>query len=85
MPNSEGKIFFFYLNIFSFYKYYFQIADELIYIYFAAEMMIKMVRNISFYMAILTFSFQIALGVFGKGCYLQETWNKLDCFIVVSG
>ena len=29
--------------------------------------------------------FQIALGVIGKGCYLQETWNKLDCFIVVSG
>ena len=28
---------------------------------------------------------QIALGVVGKGCYLQETWNKLDCFIVVSG
>merc|ERR1719219_1334844 len=21
----------------------------------------------------------------GKGCYLQETWNKLDCFIVLAG
>ena len=27
----------------------------------------------------------VALGVFGRGCYLQKTWNKLDCFIVVSG
>ena len=25
---------------------------------------------------------QVALGVPG---YLQETWNKLDCFIVISG
>ena len=29
--------------------------------------------------------FQIALGVIGNGCYLMETWNKLDCFIVISG
>ena len=28
---------------------------------------------------------KIALGVIGRGCYLQETWNKLDCFIVISG
>ena len=41
----------------------------MIYIYFALEMLIKM----------------IALGLVGRGCYLQETWNKLDCFIVLSG
>ena len=46
-----------------------QTADALIYVYFAVEMFIKMV----------------ALGVMGRGCYLQETWNKLDCFIVLSG
>ena len=27
----------------------------------------------------------VAMGVVGRGCYLQETWNKLDCFIVISG
>ena len=47
----------------------FQVADGLIYVYFAGEMLIKMV----------------AMGVVGRGCYLQETWNKLDCFIVISG
>ena len=46
-----------------------KVADGLIYVYFAGEMLIKM----------------IAMGVVGRGCYLQETWNKLDCFIVVSG
>ena len=28
---------------------------------------------------------KVALGVFGKGCYLSESWNKLDCFIVLTG
>ena len=27
----------------------------------------------------------IAMGLFGKGCYLSETWNRLDCFIVLAG
>jgi hypothetical protein len=26
-----------------------------------------------------------AMGIFGKGTYLVDTWNRLDCFIVVSG
>ena len=75
--------------------------DDVIYLYFLGEMIIKM----------------IAMGVMGRGCYLQvlhfvistiiachyilskvsfmildlkfnklqETWNKLDCFIVISG
>ena len=25
------------------------------------------------------------MGVFGRGCYLAESWNKLDCFIVLTG
>ncbi|CAF4868778.1 unnamed protein product, partial [Rotaria sp. Silwood2] len=25
------------------------------------------------------------MGIFGKGTYLAETWNRLDCFIVISG
>jgi hypothetical protein len=27
----------------------------------------------------------VAMGIFGKGCYLSETWNRLDCFIVLAG
>ena len=46
-----------------------KIIDDVIFAYFAAEMIIKM----------------IALGVFGRGCYLSESWNKLDCFIVLTG
>ena len=46
-----------------------QICDDIIYCYFTLEMVIKM----------------IAMGLFGKGCYLSETWNRLDCFIVLAG
>jgi len=46
-----------------------KVIDDVIYLYFLGEMIIKM----------------IAMGVMGRGCYLQETWNKLDCFIVISG
>ena len=66
----------------------FQIIDDVIYVYFVAEMLIKMVSiKDAFFCWIhgLLSLLQIALGVVGKGCYLQETWNKLDCFIVVSG
>lgn len=27
----------------------------------------------------------IALGIFGKKCYLGDTWNRLDFFIVIAG
>ena len=47
----------------------FQVLDDVIYLYFAVEMFIKM----------------IAMGIMGKGCYLSETWNRLDCFIVLAG
>ena len=46
-----------------------QICDDVIYLYFTVEMFIK----------------TIAMGVAGKGCYLSETWNRLDCFIVLAG
>ncbi|KAK1886194.1 Voltage-dependent T-type calcium channel subunit alpha-1I, partial [Dissostichus eleginoides] len=43
--------------------------DVFIYIFFALEMVIKM----------------LALGIFGRRCYLGDTWNRLDFFIVMSG
>uniref|UniRef100_A0A8C2ZGG6 Ion transport domain-containing protein n=1 Tax=Cyclopterus lumpus TaxID=8103 RepID=A0A8C2ZGG6_CYCLU len=46
-----------------------QAFDAFIYIFFALEMVIKMV----------------ALGIFGRRCYLGDTWNRLDFFIVMSG
>lgn len=27
----------------------------------------------------------IALGLFGQKCYLGDTWNRLDFFIVMAG
>ena len=47
----------------------FQICDDVIYLYFTVEMFIKM----------------LAMGIAGKGCYLSETWNRLDFFIVMAG
>ncbi|KAM4583766.1 voltage-dependent T-type calcium channel subunit alpha-1I-like [Odontesthes bonariensis] len=46
-----------------------QAFDAFIYMFFAMEMVIKMV----------------ALGIFGQRCYLGETWNRLDFFIVMAG
>ncbi|XP_077184073.1 voltage-dependent T-type calcium channel subunit alpha-1G isoform X4 [Paroedura picta] len=46
-----------------------QSFDDFIFAFFAVEMIIKM----------------IALGIFGKKCYLGDTWNRLDFFIVVAG
>jgi voltage-dependent calcium channel T type alpha-1G len=46
-----------------------QMLDDFIFAFFAVEMSIKMV----------------AMGIYGKGTYLAETWNRLDCFIVVAG
>lgn len=46
-----------------------QAFDAFIYIFFAMEMIIKMV----------------ALGIFGRRCYLGDTWNRLDFFIVMAG
>ncbi|XP_025084578.1 voltage-dependent T-type calcium channel subunit alpha-1G-like isoform X7 [Pomacea canaliculata] len=43
--------------------------DHFIFAFFTAEMIIKM----------------IAMGVFGKDTYMADTWNRLDCFIVVAG
>ncbi|CAJ1076741.1 LOW QUALITY PROTEIN: voltage-dependent T-type calcium channel subunit alpha-1I-like [Xyrichtys novacula] len=46
-----------------------QAFDAFIYIFFALEMVVKMV----------------ALGIFGSRCYLGDTWNRLDFFIVMAG
>ncbi|XP_060540015.1 voltage-dependent T-type calcium channel subunit alpha-1H isoform X1 [Pantherophis guttatus] len=43
--------------------------DHFIFAFFAVEMVIKM----------------IALGIFGHKCYLGDTWNRLDFFIVIAG
>ncbi|XP_038639465.1 voltage-dependent T-type calcium channel subunit alpha-1I isoform X3 [Scyliorhinus canicula] len=46
-----------------------QAFDDFIFVFFAMEMVVKMV----------------ALGIVGKKCYLGDTWNRLDFFIVMSG
>lgn len=46
-----------------------QAFDDFIFALFAVEMIIKMV----------------ALGLFGQKCYLGDTWNRLDFFIVMAG
>ncbi|XP_066907873.1 voltage-dependent T-type calcium channel subunit alpha-1G isoform X3 [Halyomorpha halys] len=46
-----------------------QMFDDFIFAFFALEMSIKM----------------IAMGVYGKGTYLADSWNRLDFFIVVAG
>uniref|UniRef100_A0A669Q0L4 Calcium voltage-gated channel subunit alpha1 I n=1 Tax=Phasianus colchicus TaxID=9054 RepID=A0A669Q0L4_PHACC len=46
-----------------------EVFDDFIFIFFAMEMVLKMV----------------ALGIFGKKCYLGDTWNRLDFFIVMAG
>ncbi|XP_060696517.1 voltage-dependent T-type calcium channel subunit alpha-1H [Hemiscyllium ocellatum] len=43
--------------------------DDFIFAFFAVEMVTKMV----------------ALGIFGQKCYLGDTWNRLDFFIVMAG
>nr|XP_055069567.1 voltage-dependent T-type calcium channel subunit alpha-1I-like isoform X2 [Misgurnus anguillicaudatus] len=49
--------------------YILQAFDAFIYIFFALEMVVKM----------------FALGIFGQHCYLGDTWNRLDFFIVMAG
>lgn len=44
-------------------------TDHFVFIYFTMEMLIKMV----------------AMGIIGQRGYLNEGWNRLDCFIVISG
>ncbi|XP_023310380.1 voltage-dependent T-type calcium channel subunit alpha-1H [Anoplophora glabripennis] len=43
--------------------------DEFIFAFFSLEMTIKM----------------IAMGVYGRGAYLADSWNRLDLFIVIAG
>lgn len=53
----------------SFQPPFLQAFDDFIFAFFAVEMVIKMV----------------ALGLFGQKCYLGDTWNRLDFFIVMAG
>ncbi|XP_071560721.1 ca[2+]-channel protein alpha[[1]] subunit T isoform X3 [Temnothorax nylanderi] len=46
-----------------------QMFDDIIFAFFSLEMTIKMV----------------AMGIYGKGTYLADSWNRLDFFIVVAG
>ncbi|XP_030763174.1 voltage-dependent T-type calcium channel subunit alpha-1G-like isoform X1 [Sitophilus oryzae] len=46
-----------------------QTFDEFIFAFFSLEMTIKM----------------IAMGVYGRGAYLADSWNRLDLFIVIAG
>uniref|UniRef100_A0A673LWY7 Ion transport domain-containing protein n=1 Tax=Sinocyclocheilus rhinocerous TaxID=307959 RepID=A0A673LWY7_9TELE len=46
-----------------------QAFDDFIFAFFAVEMVVKM----------------LALGIFGPKCYLGDTWNRLDLFIVMAG
>uniref|UniRef100_A0A6Q2XVN0 Voltage-dependent T-type calcium channel subunit alpha n=1 Tax=Esox lucius TaxID=8010 RepID=A0A6Q2XVN0_ESOLU len=43
--------------------------DGFIFVFFAVEMVVKM----------------LALGIFGRRCYLGDTWNRLDFLIVMAG
>lgn len=47
----------------------FQVFDDFIFAFFTLEMTIKMV----------------AMGVYGRGSYLADSWNRLDMFIVLAG
>ncbi|CAF1073951.1 unnamed protein product [Rotaria sordida] len=46
-----------------------QATDNFVFAFFTIEMCIKMT----------------AMGIFGKGTYLAESWNRLDCVIVLTG
>ncbi|CAG5097992.1 Oidioi.mRNA.OKI2018_I69.XSR.g15322.t1.cds [Oikopleura dioica] len=46
-----------------------EVLDDVVFAYFAVEMVIKM----------------MAMGVWGKLGYLGDSWNRLDCFIVIAG
>nr|XP_034187863.1 voltage-dependent T-type calcium channel subunit alpha-1G isoform X2 [Osmia lignaria] len=46
-----------------------QMFDDIIFAFFSLEMTIKMV----------------AMGIYGKGTYLADSWNRLDFFIVAAG
>lgn len=48
---------------------FFQMFDDIIFAFFSLEMTIKMV----------------AMGIYGKGTYLADSWNRLDFFIVIAG
>ncbi|KAK6624356.1 Voltage-dependent T-type calcium channel subunit alpha-1I, partial [Polyplax serrata] len=46
-----------------------QVFDDFIFTFFTLEMTVKI----------------IAMGMYGKGTYLADSWNRLDFFIVLAG
>lgn len=46
-----------------------ELCDHFIFVFFTVEMIIKM----------------IAMGLIGKLTFLADSWNRLDCFIVLAG
>lgn len=53
----------------TFWCHFLENIDDFIYVFFLFEMLIKI----------------FAMGLIGKKAYLSDTWNRLDCFIVVAG
>lgn len=53
----------------NFFLFFLQMFDDIIFAFFSLEMTIKMV----------------AMGIYGKGTYLADSWNRLDFFIVAAG
>lgn len=69
MKSPITDFFSFLENVYLIISVYSQIFDDLIFTFFAVEMLIKV----------------MAMGFHGKGTYLAESWNRLDFFIVVAG
>ena len=72
-----------------------EILDDVVFAYFAIEMVIKagfqidissligpLIGPMSFIKKPIK---MIAMGVWGKLGYLGDSWNRLDCFIVIAG
>lgn len=58
-----------FIKTISYLKHVLQIFDDIIFAFFSLEMTIKIV----------------AMGAYGKGTYLADSWNRLDFFIVLAG
>ena len=67
-----------------------EILDDVVFAYFAIEMVIKAGFHFSSLIGppmsfIKKLIKMIAMGVWGKLGYLGDSWNRLDCFIVIAG
>ena len=71
-----------------------EILDDVVFAYFAIEMVIKAgfqkravicQPQFALHTTLKTIYKMIAMGVWGKLGYLGDSWNRLDCFIVIAG